>query len=313
MKAKIQPCVLITGANGYVGSNLAYALREKPIDLFLSDRSAVSLFSDLPYRSCDFLNKEDIRSLLTERNYDYIYFFTGRTGTSHEAQLHKQSFIEGNEHTLRNLLEVVGELQEKPHIIFPSTRLIYKGGINKFLDEDSELEPKSVYAKNKMVCESLLKQFGQERGLRYTIFRISLPYASNLAMDKVSYGVMAFLLGKARRGEDLQLFGDGSQRVSLVHIDDLTEMLWQGGSHPASAGEIFNIGGPDSLPMREVLELIAHHFQVKLNKIEWPQEMISSNQGHLALSSDKILKLVSFNFERRFQDWIQQQGVGSGK
>ena len=309
MKANNQPSVLITGANGYVGSNLALVLRSKGIDLTLSDLSDSSLLSDIPYRSCNFLNPDEIQSLLNDKEYDYLYFFTGKTGTSHEARLNKDAFVAGNEWTLRNLLNVLSGMSKRPRVIFPSTRLIYKGGNEKLLDELSELEPKSVYAENKLVCETTLKQFGDQYGIDYAIFRISLPYCSNLPMEKVSYGVMAYLLGKARRGEELQLFGDGSQRVSLVHIDDLTELLWHGGIHPAASSETFNIGGPDSIPMSEVLETISAHFKVHLNRIEWPEDMISSNQGHLALSSEKIVHLLSYSFGHRFHQWILSQEV----
>jgi len=304
MKVENQARILITGANGYLGSNLALHLNELGFAPILSDRAPKALIDGFEYRSCDFLDLDQIRSCI--RNVDFIYFCTGKTGNSSEALKDPAAFVRGNELTLVNLLNCIKDLNSKPRVIFPSTRLLYKGGSEEALNEEAPLSPKSVYSNNKVACENYLRIFGENFGIEYTIFRISLPYASRISMEHVSYGVMAFLLKRAKEGKELQVFGDGAQLVSLVHIEDLSEILVRGGMHPSSANETFNIGGPDTLRMREVLELIAAKYKVPLTQIGWPDEMKSSNQGHLRLSSEKIVGLLNYQFRQGFKNWIKE-------
>lgn len=302
MKVENQPKILITGANGYLGSNLALHLCDQGLSPILSDRAPSALIQGLEYRSCDFLELDQIRSCICD--VDFIYFCTGKTGNSSEALNDPAAFVSGNELTLVNLLSCVKDLKQKPRIIFPSTRLLYKGGSEEALNEEAPLSPKSLYSSNKVACENYLRIFAENFGIEYTIFRISLPYSSRISMEHVSYGVMAYLLKRAKEGQELQVFGDGSQLVSLVHIEDLSEILVQGGMHPDAANETFNIGGPDTMRMQEVLELIAAKYRVSLSQIGWPDEMKSSNQGHLPLSSAKIVGLLNYQFKQGFRDWI---------
>lgn len=309
MKVKNQPRILITGSNGYLGSNLALHLSEQGFTPILSDRAPESLIQGFEYRSCDFLDLDQIRACT--KDLDFIYFCTGKTGNSAEALKDPGAFVSGNELTLVNLLNCIKDLNPKPRVIFPSTRLLYKGGSEDALHEESPLSPKSVYSNNKLACENYLRIFAENFGVEYTIFRISLPYASRISMEHVSYGVMAYLLKRAEGGQELEVFGDGEQLVSLVHIDDLSEILLQGGMHPGAGNETYNIGGPDSMRMLEVLEAIATRYQVPLKQIGWPDGMKSSNQGHLRLSSDKIVGLLDYQFRHRFLDWITESDRSS--
>lgn len=299
-KAKI----LITGANGYLGSNLAYRLISNGADVRLTDLSDHCMLEGVDYRPCDFLVPEQIEKVIAE--VDIIYFFTGRTGNSMEGYDRAADFVLGNEVTLLNLLNVIRTLEKKPKVVFPSTRLIYHGGIEHPINEKGTLNPKSIYAVNKWACEAYLQLYAENFGIDYTIFRISLPYGSNVPMENISYGAMAFLLNRARNGEPLKLFGEGSQYVSLVHIDDLSQILIQGGIHPSTNGRIFNVGGPDAMTMREVLEAICKTFDVDLLNEDWPEIIRNADQGSLIISSDEILNLLGYTFETNFLAWLNR-------
>lgn len=299
-KAKI----LITGANGYLGSNLAYRLISNGADVRLTDLSANSILDEVDYQSCDFLVPDQIANVIED--IDVIYFFTGRTGNSMEGYDRAADFVLGNEITLLNLLNVIRTLDKKPKIVFPSTRLIYEGGKDHPIVESSKLNPKSIYAVNKWACEVYLQLYAENFGIDYTVFRVSLPYGSNVPMDTISYGVMAYLLNRARNGEPLKLFGEGSQYVSLVHIDDLSEILIQGGISTATNGRIFNVGGPDAMTMREVLQAISDTFNVELLQENWPQVIKNADQGSLIISSDEILNLLGYTFVNNFKTWLNR-------
>lgn len=299
-----QAKILITGANGYLGSNLGYQLVQGGLNVRFTDHAPKSILQGVDYRSCDFLDKNQIEDVI--EGVDIIYFFTGRTGNSAAGYDLAAEFVMGNEITLLNLLNVIRNKDKKPKIIFPSTRLIYEGGKDYPINETGNLNPKSIYAVNKWACEAYLQLYRENFGIDYTIFRVSLPYGSNIPMEHVSYGVMAYLVNRAKRGETLSVFGDGDQYVSLVHINDLSEILIQGGLHPSTNGHIYNIGGPDAMRMKDVLEAISRVFNVELRNEQWPTIIRNADQGSLIISSDEIVNLLNYTYEYNFNSWLNR-------
>lgn len=304
MKLSTFPKILITGANGYIGSNLAYNMLKEGFDVRTSDLSDNSLVKGVEYVQCDFTDAHQIANVI--KDIDYIYFFTGKTGNSEEAFDNPDNFIVGNELTLVNLLNVLKSEKIKPRIIFPSTRLMYKGGEAIPLDENAETEAKCIYAVNKIACESYLHLYQINYGIDYTIFRISLPYGSNVEMGHVSYGVMAYLINRARNGNELLIYGNGAQKGSLIHINDLSKLLIQGGMHSETKNQIFNIGGPDHLEIGETVKSISKHFDVQFKHTEWPGVFQSTDQGHLIINSKKLIGLLNYKYKYQFQEWLNQ-------
>lgn len=295
--------ILITGANGYVGSHLSQSLIDLGKDVRLTDIAATSILSYPNYIQVDFRNEGSIRSVISD--VDTIYFFTGRTGNSREGFEEPSSFIEGNVITLVNLLKVVKDMEKKPRIIFPSTRLLYEGK-EGLITEDSAMNPKSVYSINKMACEQYLKIYGDCFGIDYTIFRISLPYGKLIKDDRVSYGIMSYLVDQARGKNELYIFGDGKQKGSFIHIEDLVQILIKGGLHQLTKNQTYNIGGPDNVEMRFIIQKIADKYNVAVKVVEWPEEAKLTDQGDLVIDSSRILDLIGYKYKFSIEKWLNQ-------
>ena len=295
--------ILVVGANGYIGSNLAQQLLNDGEDVKLTDLAEESILNYDNYFQIDFSDSNGLKELI--ENIDFIYFFAGRTGNSTEGFNQADEFIVGNEVTLVNLLNIIKEQEHKPKIIFPSTRLLYKGS-DQLINEKSELEPKSVYSINKLACENYLKIYGDCFGIESTVFRISLPYGSLVDQQRVSYGVMSFLVNRAQQGEELFVYGEGTQKGSLIHISDLVEILILGGLNEKATGETYNVGGPDHMAMGKVVELIANKYTVPVSKVDWPEISRRTDQGDLVFDSSKILQLTNYAYKQRFLTWLDQ-------
>jgi UDP-glucose 4-epimerase len=295
--------ILVVGSNGYLGSNLAQRLIDKGFFVKLADLAINSFLESEFYTQIDFSNIGRIKAILSD--IDVVFFFAGRTGDSELGFNQADQYIISNEVTLVNLLNVIKDFKKKPKVVFPSTRLIYQGS-NLPLNENSELDPKSVYSVNKLACEKYLKIFSNCYGIDYTIFRISLPYGSLVYQERISYGVMSYLVSLAQQKQTLNIFGKGNQIGSLIHIDDLVEILIRGGIHEESNGEIYNVGGPDHLEMGKVVELIARTFEAPVQKVVWPEISRKTDQGNLIFDSSKILTLLNFSYKYNFIEWLNQ-------
>ncbi len=296
--------IAVIGSNGYRGRHLVQYLEQQSIQADCYDIAPQPLAAALipRYRQLDLRSKEEIAAF--SGNYDLIYFFSGLTGT--DVSFDKYSdFIGVNELGLLNLLDHLRGLEKKPKIIFPSTRLVYKGEKDTPLTEEAEKEFKTIYASSKYNGELYLEMYRNLFGIDYTVFRVCVPYG-NLFSDNQSYGTLSFFLGKARSGEAITLFGDGELKRTFTHVEDVCRQMAAVAVLPQSSGECYNIAG-ETFSLREVAGQISGKFGVGLQFTEWPQKALLLESGDTIFAGDKISGLLQPATLHNLTQWIAQQ------
>ena len=217
--------ITIVGANSYLARNLIYIMKHKKeeYELFLYDCQCQQIDGAENYKQVNVCRMEEIQEL----NYavDSIFVFTGKTGTFEGFEKY-EDFIDINEKSLLNILTGYRMYGSQAIVVFPSTRLVYKGK-KEALREEAENEYRTVYALSKYSCEQYLKMYHQVYGIDYSIFRISIPYGS-LVSNVSSYGTVQFMLDNAREGSNITLFRDGNLRRTVTYIEDLCNMMLLG-------------------------------------------------------------------------------------
>ena len=293
--------VAVFGANGYIARNLVYILNrdysEYEITLYgIEDKSVDGHES---YIQVNMTNKSEISKISLD--CDIIFMFVGKTGSANGFEQY-DAFIDINEKSLLNLLNEYIRQKSTARIVFPSTRLVYKGkrGPQK---EDAEKEFKTVYAINKYACEQYLKQFNNVYGIQYSIFRICIPYGT-LIKDASSYGTAEFMLSKAMKGENITLYGDGSVRRTLTYMEDLCRILIEGAISEKTANDVFNIGGED-YSLKEMAQLIAKKYGVGLDFIPWPDVAEKIESGDTVFDSEKLDQIIGKHISHKFIDWLK--------
>ena len=210
----------IIGANGYIGKHLEFYLKRMGLDPACYD---IQDDSRENYKQVDITDKESVKNI--DINVDYIYMFAGLTGTYAGFDKY-ETYVSINEIGLLNLLDAIRNSEKKPKIVFPSTRLIYKG-VDKPLKEEDEKETKTLYAINKLACESILYAYNKSFDIPYTIFRICIPYGNMLSTD-YSFGTIGFFIKQAKAGKDITLYGGGDTKRTFTHMEDLCYQIVQG-------------------------------------------------------------------------------------
>ena len=291
----------ILGANGYIARNLVLVLKHDypEIQLALYGIERESVDKEDNYISVDMTDKESIKKI--DMSCDIVFMLVGRTGSANGFEEY-DSFIDINERTLLNLLTEYRRQNSHARIVFPSTRLVYKGksGLQK---EDAEKELKTVYAINKFTCEQYLEQFHRVYNIQYTVFRVCIPYGT-LIPEASSYGTAEFMLGKATKGENISLYGDGSVRRTLTYMGDLCKTLIEGAISEACANDIFNIGGED-YSLKEMAELIAKKYHVGVDFVPWPEVALKIESGDTVFDSDKLDAAIGSYINHKFSDWVK--------
>ena len=293
--------VIILGANSYIARNLIQILNRTPekYEVSLYDREEEHKDGNKNYHSLNILNKQEVAEL--DFDCDILYMFVGRTGTVQGFEEY-DTFIDVNERALLNVLDACRKQNSKARIIFPSTRLVYKGMPGK-LKEDAEKEFKTVYAANKFSCEQYLKMYENVYGISYRIFRICIPYGTIIPGAK-SYGTAEFFLGKAENKEDITLYGDGSQRRTLTYMEDLCNALIQGAESEALENDVYNIGGED-YSLDEMAKLIGTYYGVGVSYVEWPEAALKTESGHTVFDSEKLDRKANITYPMKFEEWIK--------
>ncbi len=290
---------IIFGANGYIGSHLAYLLSERkefftPLDI--SDQS-IGNYSN--YKSINIVNKEEFEQL--DFNVDYIYVFAGLSGTNVGFDKYSE-FIKVNEIGLLNILDHHKNTKSRARIIFPSSRLVYKGKTNTPIAEDGEKEPKTIYAQTKLASEEFLKMYQNYFGIDYTIFRICVPFG-NLFGNDYSYGTIGFFLSKAKNGENITLYGDGHNHRTFTHVHDVCDKIFVALQNGNSKNEIFNIGG-ENRSLKEVAVDIAEYYNVGIDYCEWPENALKLESGDTIFNADKLHTITGDNYNYTIKQWL---------
>ncbi|AUX46602.1 NAD-dependent dehydratase [Sorangium cellulosum] len=114
---------------------------------------------------------------------------------------------------------------------------------------------RSCYDEGKRCAESLVMDFHRRHGVEVRLARIFNTYGPRMALDDGR--VVSNFIVQALRGEDLTVYGDGSQTRSFCYVDDLIEGIVRLMEHPTEIGPV-NLGNPEEFTVLELAEEVIH-------------------------------------------------------
>ncbi len=295
---KQQSCTIL-GANGYIGRHLAYYLSRKGFRVSAYDVQSEpnpNLPAVIHYEQFDICHNYD------HINYDvdYLFVFSGITGTKNGFDNYR-TFIEVNEIGLLNVLSKVRGMEVKPKIIFPSTRLVYKG-VEQPLMEEAEKEGKTIYAVNKLACERYLKMYANCFDIKYTVYRICVPYGNQFD-GEFSYGTVGAFLNRAKSGGTITLYGDGSIKRTLTHVMSICQQIADSMIMAESDNNIYNIAG-ETFSLKEIAERIAYVYGTPVTFIPWNDMDWKIESGSTVFDGKEIESMISVDKQWKFDKWM---------
>lgn len=281
-------CAII-GNTGYIGKHLEHYLQTVyHIEPACYDVGQI-----------DLTNKESLRSI--DLNVDYLFVFAGLTGTHVSFEKYEQ-YTMVNEVGLLNLLDLISQSPYRPHIVFPSSRLVYKG-VDKPLKEDDEKEAKTIYAANKIACEHLLHAYANRYGIPYTICRICVPYGNMLSGD-YSFGTVGAFLRRAKARENISLYGGGTIKRTFTHIEDVCYQIVNAAFNQRDKEQTYNIGG-ETLSLHDAAQIIADKYGVQVLSVDWPEKDLLIESGDTYFDDAKIRAAILPIEYKRLKDFVK--------
>jgi UDP-glucose 4-epimerase len=301
---------LVLGGNGYLGQNLIWWLLNNQFEVDSVDlgehfiNSFVNKTKTFSYQQLDLSKKENIEMLRFE-DYDIIYILAGKTGTKVSFDDY-HNFVELNEILLLNILDTYKKRKASARLIFPSSRLVYKGEKDVFLTENSEKEAKSIYAANKIACELFLRSWSNAFGIPYTIFRICVPYG-HMSPGAYSFGTLGFMIEQAQKNGVISIYGDGSQKRTFSHVVDICEIFGKVPFNEASKNKTINIGSVDNFEILKLAKLIAAKYNAKVVLRDWPALDYLIESGDTVFDDSLLQSIFPYNYKKNIEEFISSK------
>lgn len=283
---------LVLGAGGYLGSHLVQALRNAGHDVRAVARTGPG------GAAVDVGELSSLKSL--DWAVDSVYMFAGITGTTASFTQYP-SFVTGNQLGLLNVLECIRRSDHRPRIVFPSTRLVYKGS-EQALRETDELEAKTVYAASKIACELQLQAYANAFAIPYTVFRVCVPYGNALG-GRYSYGTVGNFIQQAFDSDRIRLYGDGSLRRTFTHVDDICRAIVLGAAREDFANQVFNLPGED-LSLLQAAQWIATRLAARIELSPWPEFDQRIESGSTVFDGSRLEARLPGLVQQSFDRWV---------
>lgn len=301
-------CV-VTGGLGFIGSTVVHRLLDEGADVVVIDALVPEHGGDrrnvdglgVEIRECSIGAPEVAHAV---RGCDFVFNLAGQV--SHLASMQRP--VRDLDLNLRSHVEFLEILRaEAPRAIcvLTSTRQVY--GRPRYLpvDEEHPTAPVDVNGVDKLACEHFHLLYGRTHGLRSSVLRLTNVYGPRLHLDRSGLGFLSVFIRRALRGDDIELFGDGSQLRDCLYVDDVVDAILAAVSHPAAIGEIFNLGHSEVLSLAEIARLVvdAAGTASRVRCVPWPDDLehidIGSYQG-------------DFSKAERLLGWVPRVGFAEG-
>lgn len=250
--------VLITGAAGFLGSHLCDRFVKEGFHVIGMDNLITGDLKNIEHlfklENFEFFHHDVSKFVNVPGALDYILHFASPASPIDYLKIPIQTLKVGSLGT-HNLLGLAKA--KKARILVASTSEVYGDPLVHPQNEDywgnvNPVGPRGVYDEAKRFQEAITMAYHTYHGLETRIVRIFNTYGPRMRLNDGR--VLPAFIGQALRGEDLTMFGDGSQTRSFCYVDDLVDgiyrLLFSDYHLP------MNIGNPDEITIKQFGEEI---------------------------------------------------------
>ena len=280
--------ILLTGAAGFLGSHLSERLvLEGHHVIGLDDLSTGSLknLENLRNNSNFTFIEHDVREPIS-LEVDAILNFACPASPVH-YQADPVRTIETNFLGIINLLHLARNTGAK--ILQASTSEVYGDPTESPQKETywGNVNPigiRSCYDEGKRAAETLCFDYKRQYGVDARVIRIFNTYGPNMAIGDGR--VVSNFIVQALRGEDITIYGDGSQTRSFCYVTDLVDGIYRMLTHPELQNSPINLGNPHEFSMLELAKLVIEqtNSKSKITFLDLPQDDPKQRKPDISLA-----------------------------
>lgn len=251
--------ILVTGGNGFVGSNLCERLLEQGHYVISVDNNFTGSMRNIQnfrnHKNFEFIRHDITQPLLLE--VEQIYHLACPASPK-AYQFNGIKTIKTNVVGTLNMLGLAKRV--KARILLTSTSEVYGDPLVHPQTEEywGNVNPngiRSCYDEGKRVAETLMYEYHRNENVNIRIARIFNTYGPKMMQDDGR--VVSNFINQALNNQDITIYGDGSQTRSFCYVSDMVSGLIKLMESPEFIGPI-NLGNPNEMTIKQLAEKIIH-------------------------------------------------------
>lgn len=249
--------ILITGSNGLLGQKLVAQLLQKGID-FMASSLGVNRNNDCPeenYRTMDICNRDEIAEVFKEFKPTHVIHTAAMTNVD-ACELNPQECKSLNVDSVQLLANQC--LVEHCHFQLLSTDFVFDGSKGNYQEEDAP-NPLSIYGHSKLQAEEYIKDLPS---LQFSIVRTIIVYGTGNQLSRSN--IVKWAKEALHEGKEMSIIDD--QFRAPTWADDLAWACIR--ICVLNENGIFHISGPETMSIYEIVERIAKHYQLSMDKVK---------------------------------------------
>ncbi|MFA9220487.1 MAG: UDP-glucuronic acid decarboxylase family protein [Sediminibacterium sp.] len=264
---------LITGAAGFLGSHLCDRFLKEGFEVIGMDNLITGDLKNIehlfPNEHFTFYNHDVSNFIHIPGKLDYIVHFASPASPIDYLKIPIQTLKVGSLGT-HNCLGLARE--KNARIIVASTSEVYGDPLvhpqtESYWGHVNPVGPRGVYDEAKRFQEAITMAYHTYHGVETRIVRIFNTYGPRMRLNDGR--VLPAFIGQAIRGEDLTVFGDGSQTRSFCYVDDLVEGIYR--LLMSDYAQPVNVGNPDEITIldfaKEIIKLTGTDQKIVYNPL----------------------------------------------
>lgn len=251
--------ILITGVNGFIGHSAAVHFG-KEYEVYGMDISTEyrGEGEKINYYQCNMSQSPaELSMIVTSIQPDVILHCAGSANVG-ASVVNPMADLDGNLHSLYQLLIALKSIEKKPKMIFMSSAGVYGNPKQLPIKETDEPAPISPYGLHKLMCEQLCHYFNEVHGYKIRSIRIFSAYGSGLRKQ-----ILWDMYQKYQNQGAIPLFGTGDETRDFIHVSDILQAIECILAYDGEE-EIFNVANGEEVSIKE----LAHTYARKLGESE---------------------------------------------
>lgn len=269
--------ILITGAAGFIGSQLAHRLWKEGNELILIDNFSYGSKDNLTFLDYDFTDevinmdirdKKGISKILSEESVDYIYHLAGIAPLP-DCQIDPQQAVDVNVSGTVNILEN-SRIFGAAKIIFASTNAMYEN-VKDFPTKENDFNlPTLIYPNTKYAAERFCESYCNTYGMSVTCLRFANVYGPHIDCLRKQPPFVGYMIRELFYDRIPTFHSDGKQRRDYIYVEDLIDLALLVQKHEGF--DCVNVASNQNYSVNELYEIASK----LMNKNIKPQYMTSS-------------------------------------
>ena len=254
--------VLITGGLGFIGSTLARRLvalgaRVSVIDCLAPEyggnrRNLARLAGRVKVHIADVRDWPRLPALI--KGQDFLFNLAGQT--SHlDSMTDPQTDLDINCRAQLAILEACRQHNPAIRIVFASTRQIYGKPDALPVAESHPLRPVDINGINKLAGESFHLLYARVHGTRATALRLTNTIGPRMRIKDARQTFVGVWIRRLLEGAPIEVWG-GEQLRDFTYVDDAVEAFLLAAANDAAIGQVYNLGGPPPVSLRQLAEML---------------------------------------------------------